>query len=114
MKYTIDYFKALNNYNYSVYELPEAIKVHVVSSSSGKNYDFYIKFIWEYGVGFAESDGGCSWCSIHVDSIMTMPDGTELIMGDPGEFIKEVFNWFKHREHQQVKLVNDEVEFMDI
>ena len=44
MKFNIDYFKALNNYNYDVYELPEAIKVHV-SSSSGKQHDFYIKFI---------------------------------------------------------------------
>lgn len=113
MKYTIDYFKTLNRTN-DIYELPEAIKVHVLSSSSGKEYDFTIKFIWKYGIGFAESNDGCSWCSIHVDSIMTMPDGTELIMNDPGEFIKEVFNWFKHREHQQVKLVNDEVEFMDI
>lgn len=114
MKYTIDYFKALNNYNYNVYELPETIKVHVVSSSSGKNYDFYIKFIWEYGVGFPATDDGCSWCSIHGDSIMTMPDGTSFIMGDPGEFIKEVFDWFKRCEHQQLKLVSDEVEFMDI
>jgi hypothetical protein len=45
---------------------------------------------------------------------MTMPDGTKLIMGDPGEFIKEVFNWFERRKHQEVKLVTDEVEFMDI
>lgn len=113
MKYNIDYFRTLTRTN-DVYELPEAIKVHVVSSSSGHNYDFTIKFIWEYGIGFAESDGGWSGCSMHVDSIMTMPDGTSFIMSDPGEFIKEVFNWFKRREHQQVKLVSDEVEFMDI
>lgn len=113
MKFNIDYFKTLNRTN-DVYELPEAIKVHVVSSSSGKNYDFYIKFIWEYGVGFPESDGGCSWCSIHSDSIMTMPDGTSFIMGDPGEFIQAVFNWFNRRKQQEVKLVTDEVEFMDI
>ena len=112
MKFNIDYFKTLNRTN-DVYELPEAIKVHV-SSISGKQHDFYIKFIWEYGVGFPETDKGCSWCSIHVDSIMTMPDGTSFIMSDPGEFIKEVFDWFKRREHQQVKLVTDEVEFMDI
>lgn len=113
MKYTIDYFKSLNRIN-EVYELPESVKVHVVSSSSGHNYDFMIKFIWKYGIGFPCTDGGCSWCSIHADSIMTMPDGTSFIMGDPGEFIKEVFNWFKRREHQQLKLVSDEVEFMDI
>jgi hypothetical protein len=113
MKYNIDYFKALNGYKYDIYELPEAIKVHVISSR-GYNYDFDIKFIWRYGVGFPESDEGCSWCSIHVDYIMTMPDGTKLIMGDPGEFIKEVFNWFERRKHQEVKLVTDEVEFMDI
>lgn len=114
MKFNIDYFKALNSYKYDIYELPEAIKVHVLSASSGNNYDFYIKFIWEYGVGFPESDGGCSWCSIHVGYVMTMPDGIKLIMGDPGEFMQEVFNWFKRREHQKVKLVTDEVEFMDI
>lgn len=113
MKFNIDYFKTLNRTN-NVYELPETIKVHVVSSSSGKNYDFYIKFIWEYGVGFPESDGGCSWCSIYGDSIMTMPDGTSFIMGDPGEFIQAVFNWFNRRKQQEVKLVTDEVEFMDI
>ena len=113
MKFTIDYFKSLNRIN-EVYELPESVKVHVVSSSSGHNYDFMIKFIWEYGIGFPYSDGGCSWCSMHVGSVMTMPDGTEFTMGDPGEFIKEVFNWFEHRKHQQVKLVSDEVEFMDI
>ena len=113
MKFNIDYFKALNNYNYDVYELPEAIKVHV-SSSSGKQHDFYIKFIWEYGVGFPETDKGCSWCSIHVDSIMMMPDGTSFIMGDPGEFMQAVFNWFNRRKQQEVKLVTDEVEFMDI
>lgn len=113
MKFNIDYFKTLNRTN-DVYELPEAIKVHVVSSSSGKNYDFYIKFIWEYGVGFPATDGGCSWCSIHSDSIMTMPDGTSFIMGDPGEFIQAVFNWFNRRKQQEVKLVTDEVEFMDI
>lgn len=112
MKYNIDYFKTLNQTN-DVYELPETIKVHV-SSSSGKQHEFYIKFIWEYGVGFPATDGGCSWCSIHSDSIMMMPDGTSFIMGDPGEFIKDVFNWFKRREHQKVKLVSDEVEFMDI
>jgi len=112
MNYSIDYFKTLNRTN-DVYELPETIKVHV-SSISGKQHDFYIKFIWEYGVGFPETDKGCSWCSIHVDSIMTMPDGTSFIMGDPGEFIKDVFNWFKHCERQEVKLVTDEVEFMDI
>lgn len=114
MKFNIDYFKALNNYSYDIYELPEAIKVHVISSSSGNEYDFIIKFVWEYAVGFAESDKGCSWCSIHVGSVITMPDGTKLIMGDPGEFIKEVFNWFERRKHQEVKLVTDEVEFMDI
>ena len=113
MKYNIDYFRTLSRTN-DVYELPEAVKVHVVSSSSGHNYDFIIKFIWEYGIGFAESDGGCSWCSMYANSIMTMPDGTSFIMSDPGEFIKKVFNWFKRREHQQVKLVSDEVEFMDI
>lgn len=113
MKFNIDYFKTLNRTN-NVYELPETIKVHVVSSSSGKNYDFYIKFIWEYGVGFPATDGGCSWCSIHSDSIMTMPDGTSFIMGDPGEFIQAVFNWFNRRKQQEVKLVTDEVEFMDI
>ena len=112
MKYNIDYFKTLNQTN-DVYELPETIKVHV-SSSSGKQHEFYIKFIWEYGVGFPATDGGCSWCSIHSDSIMTMPDGTSFIMGDPGEFIKDVFKWFKRGEHQKVKLVSDEVEFMDI
>ena len=112
MKYTIDYFKELNRTN-DIYELPEAIKVHVISYSSRNEYDFVIKFIWEYGVGFPEPDGGCSWCSIH-SGAMTMPDGTEFIMGDPGEFIKKVFDWFKQREHQQVKLVSDEVEFMDI
>ena len=113
MKYNIDYFRTINRIN-DIYELPEAIKVHVVSSSSGHNYDFTIKFIWEYGIGFAETDGGCSWCSMHADSIMTMPDGTSFIMGDPMEFIKGVFDWFKQREYQQVKLVSDEVEFMDI
>ena len=113
MKYTIDYFRTLSRTN-DVYELPESVKVHVVSANSGHNYDFMIKFIWEYGIGFPHTDGGCSWCSIHADSIMTMPDGTSFIMSDPGEFIKEVFNWFKRREHQQVKLVSDEVEFMDI
>lgn len=112
MKYNIDYFKALKNYHYDIYELPEAIKVHLISSSSGNEYDFIIKFIWEYAIGFVESDQGCSWCSIHVGSVMTMPDGTKLIMGDPNEFIKDVFNWFKRRE---LKLVmTDEVEFMDI
>lgn len=114
MKFNIDYFKELNSYNYDVYELPEVIKVHVLSSSRGKEYDFAIKFIWEYAVGFPHTNGGCSWCSIRVGSVMTMPDGTEFIMGDPGEFMQEVFNWFKHREHQEVKLVTDEVEFMDI
>lgn len=113
MKFTIDYFKSLNRIN-EVYELPESVKVHVVSSSSGHNYDFMIKFIWEYGVGFPYPDGGCSWCSIHGGSVMTMPDGTEFTMGDPGEFMRDVFDWFKKREHQQVKLVSDEVEFMDI
>ena len=112
MKYNIDYFKTLNQTN-DVYELPETIKVHV-SSNSGKQHEFYIKFIWEYGVGFPSTDGGCSWCSIHSDSIMMMPDGTSFIMSDPGEFIKDVFNWFKRRERQEVKLVTDEVEFMDI
>jgi len=114
MKYNIAYFKVLTNYSYDIYELPEAIKVHVISSSSGNEYDFYIKFVWEYAVGFAESNGGCSWCSIHVGTVIMMPDGTKLIMGDPDEFIKEVFNWFKRCEHQKVKLVTDEVEFMDI
>lgn len=112
MKLTVDDFKALNRIN-EVYELPESVKVHV-KSSSGHNYDFTIKFVWEYGVGFPEIDGGCSWCSMHVGSVMTMPDGTEFTMGDPGEFIRGVFDWFKRREHQQVKLVSDEVEFMDI
>jgi len=113
MKYTIDYFKELNGTN-DIYELPEAIKVHVVSSSSGHKYDFMIKFIWEYGIGFAEPDNGCSWCSVHGGSVMTMPDGTEITMGDPGEFMRAVFDWFKQREHQTLKLVSDEVEFMDI
>ena len=45
---------------------------------------------------------------------MTMPDGTELIMGDPSEFIREVFNWFDRRDCWKVKLAADEVEFMDI
>lgn len=113
MKLTVDYFKKLCRKN-DICELPEAIKVHVVSSNSGHNYDFTIKFIWEYGIGFAESDGGCTWCSMYADSIMTMPDGTSFIMGDPGEFIKCVFDWFNCRDHQKVKLVSDEVEFMDI
>ena len=113
MKYTIDYFKELCSGN-DIYELPESVKVHVVSSGSGHNYDFTIKFIWEYGIGFAEPDEGCSWCSIHVGSVMTMPDGTEFTMNDSDEFIKEVFNWFERSEHQKVKLVSDEVEFMDI
>lgn len=113
MKLTVDYFKKLCRGN-DICELPEAIKVHVVSSNSGHNYDFTIKFIWEYGIGFAESDGGCTWCSMYADSIMTMPDGTSFIMGDPGEFIKSVFDWFESRDHQKVKLVSDEVEFMDI
>lgn len=113
MKYTIDYFRTLNQTN-DIYELPESIKVHVVSSRSGKKFNFTIKFVWEYGVGFPYPDEGCSWCSIHSGSVMMMPDGTEFTMGDPGEFIKEVFNWFKRHEHQQVKLVSDEVEFMDI
>lgn len=113
MKYNIDYFRKLNRIN-DVYELPESVKVHVVSSNSGHNYDFTIKFIWEHGVGFPYTDGGCSWCSMYADSIMTMPDGTSFIMGDPGEFIRDVFDWFKRREQQQVKLVSDEVEFMDI
>ena len=113
MKLTVDYFKKLCRKN-DICELPEAIKVHVVSSNNGHNYDFTIKFIWEYGIGFAESDGGCTWCSMYADSIMTMPDGTSFIMGDPGEFIKGVFDWFNCRDHQKVKLVSDEVEFMDI
>ena len=45
---------------------------------------------------------------------MMMPDGTSFIMSDPGEFMQEVFNWFEHRKQQEVKLVTDEVEFMDI
>ena len=113
MKLTVDDFKALNRIN-EVYELPEPIKVHLESSSSGKKFNFTIKFIWEYGVGFPEIDGGCSWCSVHGGSVMTMPDGTEFTMGDPGEFMSAVYDWFKRREHQQVKLVSDEVEFMDI
>lgn len=112
MNYSIEYFRTLSRTS-DVYELPESIKVHVVSGSSGHNYDFMIKFIWEYGIGFPCTDGGCSWCSMHVGSVMTMPDGTEFTMGDPGEFIKGVLNWFKH-EQQKVKLVADEVEFMDI
>lgn len=114
MKFNIDYFKALGNYKYDIYELPKAIKVHVKSSISGNEYDFVIKFVWEYAVGFSECDGGCSWCSMYAGSVMTMPDGTELIMGDPGEFIKKVFNWFNGNDHQKVKLTADEVEFMDI
>lgn len=111
MKYNLDYFKRLN-YTSDVCELPEAIKVHV--NDGGAEYDFAIKFIWEHGVGFPETVEGSSWCYICVGSVMTMPDGAELIMGNPGEFIKEVFNWFKLREYQKVKLVSDEVEFMDI
>ena len=114
MKYNIDYFKALNNDSCAIYELPEAVKVHVLSSMRGRGYDFYIKFVWEYGVGFPESYAGCSYYSIRVGSVMTMPDGTELTVGDPGEFIKEVFNWFERRDRQKVKLTSDEVEFMDI
>ena len=114
MKYNIDYFKALNNNSYDIYELPEAVKVHVLSSICNKEYDFYIKFVWEYGVGFPESIADCSWCTIRVGSVMTMPDGTELIMGDPGEFIKEVFNWFERRDSRKANLAADEVEFMDI
>ena len=113
MKYNIDYFKSIFDYK-DIYELPEAVKVHVLSSGSGREYDFYIKFVWEYGVGFPESVTGGSWCSLCVDSVMTMPDGTELIMGDPGEFIEEVFNWFKRRDRRKVNLTADEVEFMDI
>ena len=45
---------------------------------------------------------------------MTMPDGTELVVGDPGEFIEEVFNWFERRDRRKVKLAAGEVEFMDI
>ena len=113
MKYSIAYFKSLFNHK-DIYELSETVKVHLLSSSSGREYDFAIKFIWENGVGFSESDGGCSWCSVYVDSVMTMPDGTELVVGDPGEFIEEVFNWFERRNHRKVKLAADEVEFMDI
>lgn len=113
MKLNADYFKTLCRGN-DIYELPDPVKVHVVSSNSGHNYDFTIKFIWGYGIGFAESEGGCTWCSMYADSIMTMPDGTSFIMGDPMEFIKGVFDWFKQRDHQKVKLVSDEVEFMDI
>ena len=115
MKYSVDYFKAMFNYSKDIYELPEAVKVHVLSSASGREYDFYIKFVWEYGVGFPESDYcGCSWCSVYADSVMTMPDGTELTVGDPDEFIEEVFNWFKRRDRRKVNLTADEVEFMDI
>ena len=114
MKYSVDYFKAMFNYSKDIYELPEAVKVHVLSSASGKEYDFYIKFIWEYGVGFPESIADCSWCVIRVGSVMTMPDGTVLTVGDPGEFIEEVFNWFERRDRRKVKLTADEVEFMDI
>lgn len=114
MKYNIDYFKSIFDYK-DIYELPEAVKVHVLSSGSGREYDFYIKFVWEYGVGFPESyAAGCSWCSVYVGSVMTMPDGTELVVGDPGEFIGEVFNWFERRDRRKVKLAADEVEFMDI
>ena len=114
MKYSVDYFKAMFNYSKDIYELPEAVKVHVLSSASGREYDFYIKFVWEYGVGFPESVSGSSWCTAYVDSVMTMPDGTKLIMGDPDEFIKEVFNWFERRDRRKVNLTADEVEFMDI
>ena len=114
MKYSVDYFKAMFNYSKDIYELPEAVKVHVLSAASGREYDFYIKFVWEYGVGFPESEGGCSWCSAYVDTVMTMPDGTALTVGDPDEFIEEVFNWFKRRDRRKVNLTADEVEFMDI
>ena len=114
MEYSIDYFKSLFNYKAIIYELPEAVKVHLVSSSSGREYDFAVKFVWKNGVGFPESEGGCSWCPVYADSVMTMPDGTELIMGDPGKFIEELFNWFERRDRRKVKLTSDEVEFMDI
>ena len=114
MKYSVDYFKAMFNYSKDIYELPEAVKVHVLSSASGREYDFYIKFVWEYGVGFPESVSGCSCCSAYVDTVMTMPDGTAFTVGDPDEFIEEVFNWFKRRDRRKVNLTADEVEFMDI
>lgn len=114
MEYSIDYFKAMFNYSKDIYELPEAVKVHLLSSNNGCEYDFAVKFVWKNGVGFPESVDGCSWCSVDVGSVMTMPDGTELTVGDPGEFIKEVFNWFERRDRRKVKLTADEVEFMDI
>lgn len=114
MEYSIDYFKAMFNYSKDIYELPEAVKVHLLSSNNGREYDFAIKFVWKNGAGFPESDGDCSWCSVDVGSVMTMPDGTELIMGDPDKFIEELFNWFEHRDRRKVKLTADEVEFMDI
>lgn len=113
MEYSIAYFKSLFNHK-DIYELPEAVKVHFLSSSSGREYDFAVKFVWKNGVGFPESDAGCSWCSVYADSVMTMPDGTELTVGDPDEFIEEVFNWFERRDSRKVKLASDEVEFMDI
>lgn len=114
MEYSIDYFKSFFDYK-DIYELPEAVKVHLLSSNNGKEYDFYIKFVWKNGAGFPESDaGGCSWCSVHTGSVMTMPDGTKLTVDDPDEFIKEVFNWFERRDSRKVKLTSDEVEFMDI
>ena len=60
MEYNIAYFKSLFDHK-DIYELPEAVKVHLLSSSSGSEYDFAVKFIWKNGVGFSESDGGCSW-----------------------------------------------------
>ena len=98
-----------------IFELPEVIRVHL-KTTSGNNYDFNIKFIWEYGVGFSREDkkDHCTWCSVYNGTILTMPDGTDIVLRDDDTetFMREVFDWFKHR---QLRLaMTDEVEFMDI
>jgi hypothetical protein len=112
MKLTRDHFQKF--IRDTVFELHEAIKIHM-KTSRGNNYDFDIKFIWRYGVGFLEEDkeDHCTWCSVYNNTIITMPDGTKIVSRDDvGGFVKDVFNWFKRRE---LKLVmTDEVEFMDI
>lgn len=96
----------------STVELPDEIDVHWQDYDS--HWDCTIKYISTYGAGFPRRWDGYKYCSIGERTKCTMPDGTELIMGDPGEFIGEVFNWFDRRDCRKVKLTDGEVEFMDI